>query len=72
MRTGLRGRFVVAGMLLVATTAASSAWSAWAFRRVSIVVDAIVKDSEQTTEATGALARPLVRQFDAHLLIIAD
>lgn len=69
---GLRGRFVVAGVLLVATAAASSAWSAWAFRRVGLVVDATVKDSEQTTAATGALASALEREDDALLLTLAD
>jgi NtrC-family two-component system sensor histidine kinase KinB len=69
---GLRGRFLVAGVLLVATTAASSAWSAWAFRRVSLVVDATVRDSEQTTEATGSLATDLEREDDALLLTLAD
>ena len=51
---GLRARFFTAGVLVVATSAASSAWSAWAFLRVSQVVDATVRDSEQTTAATGA------------------
>jgi NtrC-family two-component system sensor histidine kinase KinB len=69
---GLRGRFVVAGVLLVATSAASSAWSAWAFRRVSLVVDATVRDSEQTTAATATLATDLEREDDALLLTLTD
>jgi NtrC-family two-component system sensor histidine kinase KinB len=69
---GLRGRFVVAGVLLVATSAASSAWSAWAFRQVGRVVDATVRDSEQTTAATAALATDLEREDDALLLTLAD
>jgi len=69
---GLRGRFFVAGVLLVATTAASSAWSAWAFRRVAHVVDTAVQDSEQTTAATGALATALEREDDGLLLTLTD
>jgi len=69
---GLRGRFFVAGVLLVATSAASSAWSAWAFRRVARVVDATVQDSEQTTAATGALATALEREDDGLLLTLTD
>ncbi len=69
---GLRGRFVVAGVLLVATSAASSAWSAWAFRRVGQVVDATLRDSEETTAATAALATDLEREDDALLLTLTD
>lgn len=69
---GLRARFVIAGALLVATTAASSAWSAIAFRRVSRVVDATLRDSEQTTAATGTLAGALEREDDALLLTLTD
>src|SRR6185437_15931525 len=72
VKTGLRGRFALAGILLVATTAASSAWSGLAFRRVSLVVDAVVKDSERTTGATGTLAGALEREDDALLLTLAD
>lgn len=69
---GIRGRFLVAGGLLVAVTAVSSAWSAWAFHDVSRVVDATVKDSEQTTAATAALATALEREDDALLLTLTD
>ncbi|WP_394840046.1 ATP-binding protein [Pendulispora rubella] len=69
---GLGGRFLVAGVLLVATSAASSAWSALAFRRVSLVVDSAVRASEQTVAATGALASDLEREDDALLLTLAD
>ncbi len=72
MTLGLRGRFFVAGVLLVATSAASSAWSAWAFRRVGHVVDAAVQDSEQTTAATGAVAAALEREDDGLLLTLTD
>lgn len=69
---GVRGRFVIAGALLVAVTAASSAWSAWAFREVSRSVDATLHDSEQTTTATVALATALEREDDALLLTLTD
>ncbi|WP_394850757.1 ATP-binding protein [Pendulispora brunnea] len=69
---GLGGRFLVAGVLLVATSAASSAWSALAFRRVSLVVDSTVRASEQTVAATGTLASDLEREDDALLLTLAD
>ncbi|WP_394820819.1 ATP-binding protein [Pendulispora albinea] len=69
---GLRSRFLVAGLLLVATSAGPCAWSAAAFRRVSEVVDATVRDSEETTAATGTLASDLEREDDALLLTLGD
>ena len=69
---GLRGRFLIAGLLIVATSAGSSAWSALAFRRMSRVVDVTVRDSEETTDATGTLASDLEREDDALLLSLAD
>lgn len=72
MTLGLRARFLLIGALLVATTAVTSAWSGLAFRKVSEVVDTTLRDSEQTTAATGALANALEREDDALLLNLAD
>ncbi len=69
---GLRVRFVVAGALLVTVTVATGGWSAWAFREVSRVVGETLRDSEQTTAATDALASALEREDDALLLTLAD
>ena len=69
---GIRAQFLLAGALLVAATAVSSAWSAWAFRDVSRVVDVTVRDSEETTAATAALATALEREDDALLLTLTD
>jgi NtrC-family two-component system sensor histidine kinase KinB len=69
---GIRAQFLVAGALLVAVTAVSSAWSAYAFHEVSQVVDATVSDSERTTAATAALATALEREDDALLLTLTD
>lgn len=69
---GLRGRFLLAGVLILATSTASSLWSALAFRRVSLVMDATLRDSEQTTAAMGSLASNLEREDDALLLTLTD
>ncbi len=72
MKIGLRGQFLLAGALILATSTASSAWSALAFRRVSSVMDATLRDSEQTTAAMEALASNLEREDDALLLTLTD
>jgi NtrC-family two-component system sensor histidine kinase KinB len=72
VKIGLRGRFLLAGALILATSTASSAWSALAFRRVSSVMDATLRDSEQTTAAMEALASNLEREDDALLLTLTD
>ncbi len=69
---GIRVQFLLAGAVLVAATAVSSGWSAWSFRQVSRVVDATLRDSEQTTAATATLATALEREDDALLLTLAD
>lgn len=69
---GIRGRFVAFFVLLVVMSAGPSAWSAWEFRRVSLAVDAAVRDSERTTVAAGALASSLEREDDALLLTLSD
>jgi two-component system, NtrC family, sensor histidine kinase KinB len=62
----LRTRFIVAGALLVGINVATSAYSAWAFSRVSDVVDLTVR-GEQTTAVTGTLISALEREDDALL-----
>ena len=69
---GIRVQFLLAGVVLVAATAVSSGWSAWSFREVSRVVDATLRDSEQTTAATATLATALEREDDALLLTLTD
>ena len=65
---GLRQRFFAAGALLVLTTIASGAWSAFAFARVARVVDLTLSASDQTAAATAALTNALEREDDALLL----
>ena len=69
---GIRAQFLIAGVLLVVATAVSSAWSAISLRDVSQVVDVTLRDSEQTTAATAALATALEREDDALLLALTD
>ncbi len=69
---GIRGQFLLAGAFVVVAVAISSAWSAWAFRDVSRVVGATLRDSEQTTAATADLATALEREDDALLLTLTD
>jgi len=69
---GIRAQFVVAGALLVVVAAVSSAWSALAFKDVSRVVGETIRDSEETTAATAALATALEREDDALLLTLTD
>src|SRR5277367_2352621 len=65
---GLRQRFFAAGALLVLTTIASGAFSAFAFARVARVVDRTLSASDQTAAGTAALTNALEREDDALLL----
>jgi NtrC-family two-component system sensor histidine kinase KinB len=67
-KLGLRARFLLSGAVLVLTTVASGAWSALAFARLSRVVGTTLRDTEQTTAATAAVADALEREDDALLL----
>ncbi len=67
-KLGLRARFLLSGAALVLTTVASGAWSALAFARLSRVVGTTLRDTEQTTAATAAVANALEREDDALLL----
>ena len=67
----LQTRFLLAGCLLVATTAACGFWSAWTFARLSAVVGRTLQESEETLDLAAALAGALEREDDALLLSLA-
>lgn len=66
-RGGLRSRFLIAAVLLAATTAASGLWSAVAFFRMSHVVGGALRDTEDTMSASAAVTAALEREDDALL-----
>jgi NtrC-family two-component system sensor histidine kinase KinB len=67
---GLRARFLLSGAALVLTTVASGAWSALGFARLSHVVGTTLRDTEETTAATAAVANALEREDDALLFAL--
>jgi NtrC-family two-component system sensor histidine kinase KinB len=66
----LRARFVLAGCLLVSSTVAVGAWSAFTFARLGAVVGGTLRESEQTIDLTTTLADALEREDDALLLVL--
>jgi NtrC-family two-component system sensor histidine kinase KinB len=66
----LRTRFLLAGCLLVGTTVASGAWSAWTFARLSAVVNQTLRQSQETIDLTASLAGGLEREDDSLLLAV--
>jgi NtrC-family two-component system sensor histidine kinase KinB len=68
----LRVRFLVGGALLALINGATTVYSAWAFSRVSDVVDRTARASEQASAATGALISALEREDDALLQAALD
>jgi NtrC-family two-component system sensor histidine kinase KinB len=66
----LRGRFLLAGCLLVASTAAVGVWSAVTFARLGAVVDATLRESQETIDLSATLAAALEREDDALLLAL--
>ncbi|MDB5309139.1 MAG: multi-sensor signal transduction histidine kinase [Gemmataceae bacterium] len=67
----LRTRFLLAGCLLVATTAAGSLWSALTFARLSRVVGDTLQESQETIDLSAELAGSLEREDDALLLALS-
>ena len=67
----LQTRFILAGVLLVLITVASSLWSAWTFSRLSSVVGQILQESRQTVDLAADLAGSLEREDDALLLAVS-
>ncbi|APR87489.1 Signal transduction histidine kinase CheA [Minicystis rosea] len=68
IKLGLRTRFLLSGAALVLITIASGVWSALAFARLSHVVGDTLRNNEQATAATAAVANALEREDDALLL----
>jgi NtrC-family two-component system sensor histidine kinase KinB len=66
----LRGRFLLAGCLLVAATVAVGVWSAVTFARLGAVVDATLRESQETIDLSATLADALEREDDALLLAL--
>ncbi len=60
-------RFIIAGCLLVLTTACSGLWSAMTFARLTRVVDRTIRESQGTVELTASLAESLEKEDDALL-----
>jgi signal transduction histidine kinase len=70
-RLGLRLRFGIATLLLVATTVTASVWTLAALSRLSGVVTNTVRESEAVTAVTSQLAGALEREDDGVLLVLA-
>jgi NtrC-family two-component system sensor histidine kinase KinB len=67
---GLRTRFLAAGVLLVLTTVAAGAWTLFVLSRLAAVAATTVRDTDEVTSATAAVASALEREDDAMLLIL--
>ena len=70
-RLGLRLRFGIATLLLVATTVIASVWTLAALSRLSGVVTDTVRESEAVIAVTAQLAGALEREDDGVLLVLA-
>jgi NtrC-family two-component system sensor histidine kinase KinB len=70
-RFGLRLRFGIATLLLVATTIIASVWTLAALSRLNRVVTDTVRQSEAVTAVTSQLAGALEREDDGVLLVLA-
>ena len=70
-RLGLRLRFGIATLLLVATTITASVWTLAALSRLNRVVTDTVRQSEAVTAVTSQLAGALEREDDGVLLVLA-
>jgi len=66
----LQTRFLLAGCLLVITTVAGGVWSVVMFARLSAVVGATVRESQETIDLTAGLSDILEREDDALLLAL--
>ncbi|MBX3025127.1 HAMP domain-containing protein [bacterium] len=68
---GLRARFLLACALLVLTTVTASLWTLRTLSQLGGVVGTAVRDTDDATAATAALAGALEREDDALLLALA-
>lgn len=68
---GLRARFLLACGLLVLTTVTASLWTLRTLSQLGGVVGTAVRDTDEATAATAALASALEREDDALLLALA-
>lgn len=69
-RFGLRLRFLSAGVLLTLTTVAAAAWTLWVLSRLAASAAATVRDTDELTATTAAVASALEREDDALLVIL--
>ncbi|HEX4610896.1 MAG TPA: ATP-binding protein [Urbifossiella sp.] len=67
----LQTRFILAGCLLVAATAGSSAWSAFTLSRLNAAVDAALRESQETIDLSVEIHSSLEREDDALLLFVS-
>jgi NtrC-family two-component system sensor histidine kinase KinB len=67
----LQTRFFLAGCLLVAATVGSSIWSGLTFLRLNTVVDATLRESQETIDLSAELHSSLEREDDALLLFLS-
>ncbi|XZE21027.1 ATP-binding protein [Pirellulaceae bacterium SH449] len=67
----LQTRFLLAGSLLVAATIGSSLWSGLAFRRMNLVVNATLRESQEIVDLSAELHSSLEREDDALLLFLS-
>jgi NtrC-family two-component system sensor histidine kinase KinB len=66
----LRARFLLAGCLLVSSTVAVGAWSAFTFAHLGAVIDSTLRESQEAIDLTATLASVLEREDDALLLVL--
>lgn len=64
----LTARFLIASLVLVATTVICGVWSSFTFARLSDAVDASLRQSQKTIELASMLGTSLEREDDALLL----
>jgi NtrC-family two-component system sensor histidine kinase KinB len=67
---GLRARFLLAGGVLVLTTVAASVWTLLVLSRLASVAATTVRETDEATGATAAVASALEREDDALLLVL--
>jgi NtrC-family two-component system sensor histidine kinase KinB len=67
----LTARFLLASLVLVATTVICGVWSSFTFARLSGAVDASLRQSQKTIELASTLGTSLEREDDALLLSLA-
>jgi hypothetical protein len=66
----LQTRFLIAGFLIVITTIASGAWSAYTFFQLGRIIGETLRSSHQDIELAATLVGALQREDDGLLLTI--